>query len=98
MTELKTLESKVEKILRTNEETKSDDFVLWLKICEWEQVDVSLPFWYLVKNHNEFGLPSFEGVRRTRQKLQAKHPELKNKEAAQHRADRENDYYEYARS
>jgi hypothetical protein len=42
-------------------------------------------------------LPCFESIRRSRQKLQEKYPELNDIETAIHRADKEEEYREFVR-
>ena len=43
-------------------------------------------------------LPCFESIRRTRQKAQVDHPELNDVDTLIHRADKEEEYREFARS
>ena len=51
-----------------------------------------------MQHHADFGLPPFESVRRCRQKVQAKHPELVDPSTAKHRHRLIDEYKEVART
>lgn len=58
----------------------------------------NMGFLYVMKNHDELGLPSFESIRRTRQKVQEEYPALGSSKAK--RSERQiafNEYYDFAR-
>lgn len=97
---LDTLQNTVLYILQNNERSRSDDFYLWGCVCSevCGTAVMLVPFGTLAKMHKAYNVPSFESVRRTRQKLQAKYPELKDKETARLRAEKEEEYLGYARS
>jgi hypothetical protein len=53
---------------------------------------------YFLLNKKRLGFPPFETVRRSRQKLQRKFPELRaNKEVAEQRADNETAYRQFVK-
>lgn len=77
MDNLKTIEGKVKSILQKNEDARNDDMVLYLALCNLYLEDAgNMPLAQILTNHKELGLPSFEGVGRTRRKLQEKYPGL----------------------
>lgn len=83
--------------------TRNSDEYLYYKVCsallEKQGKDIStINLASALLNRKTHGLPKFETVRRTRQKLQATFPELASTEKIAHlRAEREQDYREYAR-
>lgn len=79
--ELKYISDVVKVILTANERARNSDSFLYLRVLEYygclNGVDVkgmTVPAFLL--NMDDYGLPKFESVRRTRQKLQAQYPEL----------------------
>jgi hypothetical protein len=75
--ELKTTSEIVQIILEQNPKARNSDDYLYIKVCEKvNNISINLPFKMVMSNRKAFGLPAFESVRRTRQKLQAAHPEL----------------------
>ena len=96
---LKTLEQIVLETLTEKPETQKDDFILILKVYEklTDKDTMGQSFSVLMTYHNDFGLPPFESVRRCRQKVQAKHPELVDPSTAKHRHKLIVDYKEYAK-
>lgn len=99
MNELKTTQEIVKKILEQFPLTRNSDNLLYIKVCEYANKDVlNKPFWQVMSMANEYGIPHFETVRRTRQKLQATHPELAGSEEVEgHRMLKEETFREYAR-
>ena len=99
MKNLKTLESKVKAILQKNEDARNDDMTLYLIVCNTYMKDVgAIPFAEVLEQYKYLGLPSFESVRRTRRKLQAKYPELVgNARVRRLRAEGEKAYRKYAK-
>lgn len=84
MTSLKAAAKIVEKLLRENEHTRNSDSYLYLKVLE--QIDESLcqlPVRAFLNSMGDFKVPTFETVRRARQKLQAQYPELASCEKVQ---------------
>ena len=74
----------VKEILQTVPATRNSDSILYLKVIEYiakqNNLDLhcfSVP--YYLKHMKEYGFPPFESVRRSRQKLQRKFPELRAK-------------------
>lgn len=61
--------------LRDFPKTRDDDFIL-VSTIYGRYVDTSRSFEYIMEHHEELGLPSFESIRRTRQKLQSEFPLL----------------------
>ena len=96
---LKTLEQVVLETLTEQPETQKDDFILILKVYEklTDKDTMGQSFSVLMTYHNDFGLPPFESVRRCRQKVQAKHPELVDPSTAKHRHKLIDEYKEYAK-
>ena len=81
MTDLKKTSAIVEHLLRTNKQTRNSDSYLYLKVLEYldEQRDDSvsrLPVSTFLRYLDDFNVPGFETVRRARQKMQVKFPEL----------------------
>lgn len=81
MTDLKKTSAIVEHLLRTNRQTRNSDSYLYLKVLEYldEQrgtLTCRLPVRAFLKYIGDFDVPGFETVRRARQKLQVKFPEL----------------------
>lgn len=81
MTDLKKTSAIVEHLLRTNKQTRNSDSYLYLKVLEYldEQrgtLTSRLPVRAFLQYMGDFDVPGFETVRRARQKLQVKFPEL----------------------
>ena len=97
--ELKNTTEKVRFVLQNYPATRNSDAVLYAKLCEIINPDVlRLPFSVVMRHLPEYGLPAAETVRRTRQKLQASHPELAACDTvAAHRVLNEEVFREYAR-
>ena len=67
----------VKTLLKENPRTRNSDDYLYAKVCERYNSDVlRLDFGFVLANRKDLGLPCFESVRRSRQKLQELHPEL----------------------
>ncbi len=70
----------VEKILKEHPVTRDDDNKLFVWVCSELKPDVmGKPFGKVMFYAHDLGLPSFETIRRTRQKLQHDKPELRGK-------------------
>lgn len=80
MIKLITLEKRVKSVLKRYPETRDDDMKLYFIVCQecfyTTQGMTDISFKEFVYNYRELGCPSFESVRRTRQKIQSKYPEL----------------------
>ena len=81
----------VEQLLQDHPETRNSDDFLYLKVCEKINViSLALPFHEVLLCRKKYKLPPFESVRRTRQKLQKKYPELAgNRKVEEERAENE---------
>lgn len=80
MKTLKTVERRVTEILKEYPEARDDDMRLYLlisKSCLYETHRIGVvTFEDVMANYALYGIPCFESIRRTRQKVQAEHPEL----------------------
>lgn len=80
MKTLKTVERRVTEILREHPDARNDDMRLYLLVsesCIYETHGIgTVTFADVMTNYKAFGIPCFESIRRTRQKIQAKCPEL----------------------
>lgn len=100
---LKSVEALVREILESDENARNDDDYLYMavlfEVAERKGDDLwEFPFPSLQLSMRKLGYPPFETVRRSRQKLQRKFPELRaNKEVADQREDNEKVFREYAR-
>lgn len=88
----------VKEVLEENENARNSDNELYIEICyRVNPSAMRLPFADVIGNLDRFGLPPFESVRRSRQKLQEQHPDLRsNDEVALFRAENETAYKEFA--
>lgn len=65
------------KVLQEIPATRNSDDLLYLKVCERiNPMALAIGFEEVLRNRNQYGLPPFESVRRTRQKLSSQYPEL----------------------
>lgn len=98
-TELKNTTERVKRILINEPATRNSDDLLYLKVCESiNVVAVNVPFKEMLLKRKEWGLPPFESVRRSRQKVQAENPELSGNTSVEgHRKLNEEVFREYAR-
>lgn len=80
MSKLKTIEDRVRLILEDCPEARDDDMKLYFMVCQRYFYDShgmkDVSFNEFIHTFRELGCPNFESVRRTRQMLQSKHPEL----------------------
>lgn len=90
------LEPLVEKALRSCEEAKKDDFILYLNVIELMEVDVNSSIKNLLMKHKSFKLPPFESVSRMRRKIQERNHELRDVQTYNNRQDAQQDYIDYA--
>lgn len=103
MNELKTTKHLVQNILETDLQARNSDSFLYFRVLEhhgnMKGVDIhsmSIPTFLLTMS--DYGFPGFETVRRTRQMVQAKHPELApNDRVKAWRSDLETEFRDYAR-
>jgi hypothetical protein len=97
--ELKNTTAIVRNLLINNPQTRNSDDYLYFKVCETIAPEcVSNKFWYVLLNRKHYNLPAFESVRRSRQKLQEKCPELAgNDDVEGYRALMEEVFKDYAK-
>lgn len=97
MPELKEIKGIVHAALRERKETRDSDFNLICWVYYKVNPDVlGMPFSKVMWNHDRLGLPSFESIRRTRQKLQHDFPELRG-ELYNKRMDKQMEYIDFNR-
>ena len=104
MNDLKVVSAMVKSILAEDTQARNDDNVLYLKVLQIvsnrNSIDLqSMTVPVFLLRMREYGLPGFETVRRSRQKVQADNPELAGSEAVRRkRAKQEAVYREFATS
>ena len=80
MKKLETVENRVLAVLKEHPEARNDDMKLYLlisKACIYDTYGIAdFSFEDVMSNNKAYGIPCFESIRRTRQKIQAKYPEL----------------------
>lgn len=93
---LSNIKDLVLKILKDNPKTRDSDRILYNEVCEAMGYDTHLMTgWELL---HDKAMPSFESVRRSRQKAQAENPELRACADVQNRRmELELEYREFAR-
>lgn len=98
-TELKNTTAIVKDILANCPDARNSDDYLYLKVCQRiNGICLNLPFHQIMMNRSKYGYPIYESVRRSRQKLQAKYPELSgNPDVEAQRMLNEEVFREYAR-
>ena len=98
-TELKNTTKLVEDLLTTQPATRNSDDILYISVCRRiNPIAINLSFADVLLKRKEWGLPAFESVRRTRQKLQAENPNLAGNSTVEgHRKVNEEIFREYAR-
>ena len=103
MENLKTITNIVRVFLENEPKTRNSDSYLYLKVLEYvsKKEGFALSYMtvpYFLEHMKEYGFPPFESVRRTRQKLQEKYPELAAADSVQAmRHDKEAAYLKYVR-
>lgn len=97
--ELMTTTEIVKDLLTRIPATRNNDDYLYLKVCErLNKKSCGLPFNMVIINRKEYGLPGFETVRRSRQKLQQHFPELAGCDVVEgHRSENEEVFRDFAR-
>lgn len=104
MDNLTKLSELVHKALVKNERARNSDTYLYYIVCNEKLKgnghDIAkITFADSLLRRDELGLPLFESVRRTRQKIQHDNPELAgSREVEAFRAENEKEFREYARS
>ena len=103
MNDLKTTKALVHSLLEHDAQCRNSDSILYLKVlsivADQKNMNldaISVPHFLTELQGKEF--PPFESVRRTRQKIQEKHPDLSACETvAEFRAENEKEYRAFAR-
>lgn len=104
MNDLKAVSAIVKTILTQEQQARDDDNVLYLMVLQHvsnrNSIDLkSMTVPVFLLKMKEYGLPGFETVRSSRQKVQADNPELAGSEAVRRkRAKKETVYREFATS
>ena len=91
-------------ILQTDTQARNSDHILYLRILQRVTAIPSSPVSprtmsvdYFLRNMRDLGYPPFESVRRTRQKIQRDHPELKPCDKVKNsRSENEKEYRVYS--
>ena len=100
---LNNVKRRVKAILEAKPETRTSDNLLYLEVAKQiaseigEDID-TVPMTTFIEQLSISPYPPFESVRRTRQKVQAEHPELKADDVVQlFRTDLEHVYEDFVR-
>lgn len=97
MERLKKIENVVEKILDMRTDTRENDDVLYLCVCEYFHRGVSsMTLKDFLKARNKMSCPNFASVVRARRKIFERRPELKPNKITKLREDMEDVYVDYA--
>ena len=97
MERLKKIEDVVEKILDIRKDTRENDDVLYLCVCEYFHRGVSsMTLKNFLKSRNEMSCLNFASVVRARRKIFERRPELKPDKITKLRKDMEEVYIDYA--
>ncbi len=98
MSKLVKLEPVVRRVLEEVKETRADDFLLVAEVYyRLVPESINMPFSVVMLGHKTLGLPYFESIRRTRQKLQATYEELRpDKKVQDERINKTAEYIDYA--
>lgn len=93
-------EEVVERVLRQHKDTRSDDFILIYRVFKEinENAVIREPFYQIMLNHKEYGLPAIASIMRARRKVYEKYPYLKPEKVTKLRKDKKEEYKEYSRS
>ena len=98
--ELNAMKPKVEYLLKMYPRLRDDDWLLiGMVFHTYYGIGYDIGFLELMKKHTELDLPSFETIRRTRQKVQEEHPEYESSKAKKkERQMAFNEFYEFAKN
>lgn len=97
MNKLNQIKSIVGRVLENNKEARKDDFILYSLVCDEMGIVGNFDFRTMLREHNLFGLPSWESVSRARRKIQAEHRELTDEKTVEKRKEEEAKYMEFAK-
>ena len=96
--ELKKVEEYVRQALQENKLTRESDFVLYGAVLKRMGINIALPLAELFGNSKKYRLPAMESVSRARRKIQETEQDLIDWNTAAYRADKQEDYLDYARN
>lgn len=99
MSTLTKIKPQIEYLLKKYPVLRDDDFLLiGMVYHEYYGINYESGFLEVMKQHKELGLPSFETIRRTRQKVQEENPLLESSKAKKkERQIAFNEFYDFAR-
>ena len=99
MTQLNSLKPVIKEYLEKHPVLRDDDWWLIGKVYKEQYgINYEMSFLEVMKRHKDLGLPSFETIRRTRQKVQEENPHLESSKAKKkERQIAFNDFYEFAK-
>lgn len=97
--EIRTTQEVVKEVMEQDSAARNSDDYLIFAVCKrFNPVCVDMPFETVVRNRKSLGLPVFETIRRTGQKLRAAHPELAGDvEVQEQRKENEKIFRDYAK-
>ena len=97
MKNIKRTNELVQRILLDYPDSRGSDDTLYKYVVEAINPDAAgMPFCHVLLNRNEYGLPPYESVRRSRQKIQEMYPMLRaSKEVEEARAENEQAVRDY---
>lgn len=97
MKNIKKTNELVQRILLDYPDSRGSDDTLYKYVVEAINPDAAgMPFCHVLLNRNEYGLPPYESVRRSRQKLQETYPMLRaSKEVEEARAENEQEVRDF---
>mgnify|MGYP003293377903 CR=1 FL=1 len=97
--EIRTTQEVVKEIMEADSAARNSDDYLIFAVCKRiNPVCAGMPFETVVRNRKSLGLPVFETIRRTAQKLRAAHPELAGcAEVEAQRKENEQTFKDYAK-
>ena len=98
MSKLHTMEKIVLEVLEEHPQTRQDDYILMLKVCEKTNPKILDCTFKLAMKLHHFQMPNWETVTRCRRKIQAKRPDLVAPVTARKRRKQEEEYRKYAKS
>ena len=97
--EIRTTQAIVKEVMESDRNARnSDDYLIYAVCKRINPVCTGMPFETVVRNRKNLGLPVFETIRRTAQKLRAANPELAGcVEVQAQRKENEQTFRDYAK-
>ena len=98
-TEIKTTQDIVKEVLESDIAARnSDDYLIYAVCRRINPMCLGMAFETVIRHRKDLGLPVFETIRRTGQKLRAAHPEFAgNSDVEAHRKKNEKVFKEFAK-